>query len=195
MKKKFVSNLILVLFLNLLIKPLYILGIDAEVLKITEINQPGSYGNYFSLLSLSFVLNIFLDFGINNFNTRNIAQNNQLITKHFSGIFSLRLILGFAYLFILFIVGVSLGYSNYQIKWLIVLGFNQVLIAIILFFRSNLSALLHFKEDSVISVTDRLLLIIFCGLIICSNVFQSIFNHFFLFFCSFVYWSMKYKRH
>ena len=38
MKKKFVSNLILVLFLNLLIKPFYILGIDAEVLKITELN-------------------------------------------------------------------------------------------------------------------------------------------------------------
>lgn len=143
MKKKFVSNLILVLFLNLLIKPFYILGIDAEVLKVTELNQPGSYGNYFSLLSLSFVLNIFLDLGINNFNTRNIAQNNQLITKHFSGIFSLRLILGFAYLIILFIIGVSLGYSNYQIKWLIVLGVNQVLIALILFFRSNLSALLH----------------------------------------------------
>ena len=173
MKKKFVSNLILVLFLNLLIKPFYILGIDAEVLKITELNHPGSYGNYFSLLSLSFVLNIFLDLGINNFNTRNIAQNNQLITKHFSGIFSLRLILGFAYLIILFIIGVSLGYSNYQIKWLIVLGVNQVLIALILFFRSNLSALLHFKEDSVISVTDRLLLIIFCGLIIWGGFFEN----------------------
>jgi O-antigen/teichoic acid export membrane protein len=47
-----------------------------------------------------------------------------------------------------------------------------VLIAIILFFRSNLSALLHFKEDSVISVTDRLLLIIFCGLIIWGGVFE-----------------------
>ena len=173
MKKKFVSNLILVLFLNLLIKPFYILGIDAEVLKVTELNQPGSYGNYFSLLSLSFVLNIFLDLGINNFNTRNIAQNNQLITKHFSGIFSLRLILGFAYLIILFIIGVSLGYSNYQIKWLIVLGVNQVLIALILFFRSNLSALLHFKEDSIISVTDRLLLIIFCGLIIWGGFFEN----------------------
>ena len=117
MKKKFVSNLILVLFLNLLIKPFYILGIDAEVLKITELNNPGSYGNYFSLLSLTFVLNIFLDLGVNNFNTRNIAQNSQLITKHFSRIFSLRLLLGGTYLAILLIIGFSLNYSNYQIKW------------------------------------------------------------------------------
>ena len=173
MKKKFVSNLILVLFLNLLVKPFYILGIDAEVLKITELNSPGSYGNYFSLLSLTFVLNIFLDLGVNNFNTRNIAQNTQLLTKHFSGIFSLRLILGGLYLLILLVVGFSLNYSNYQIKWLVVLGVNQILIAIILFFRSNLSAMLQFKEDSIISVADRLLLIIFCGLIIWGNLFKN----------------------
>ncbi len=173
MKKKFVSNLILVLFLNLLIKPFYILGIDAEILKITELNNPGSYGNYFSLLSLTFVLNIFLDLGVNNFNTRNIAQNTQLLTKHFSGIFSLRLLLGIGYLVVLLIVGVSLDYSNYQMKWLILLGFNQILIALILFFRSNLSALLHFKEDSIISITDRLLLIIFCGFIIWGGFFET----------------------
>ena len=53
MKKKFVSNLLLVLILNVIIKPFYILGIDAEVLKLTEQNDPGSYGSYFSLLSLS----------------------------------------------------------------------------------------------------------------------------------------------
>ena len=84
MKKKFLSNLILVLLLNVVIKPFYIIGIDAEILKITEQDSPGSYGTYFSLLSLSFIFNIILDMGVNNFNTRNIAQNNQLLQKHFS---------------------------------------------------------------------------------------------------------------
>ena len=65
MKKKFLSNLLLVLILNVVIKPLYILGIDAEILKITEQNDPGSYGTYFSLLSLSFIFNIILDLGVN----------------------------------------------------------------------------------------------------------------------------------
>ena len=59
MKRKFVSNLILVLVLNFIIKPFYILGIDAEILKITELNNAGTYGTYFSLLSLSFVFNNF----------------------------------------------------------------------------------------------------------------------------------------
>ena len=50
MQKKFVVNLALLLFLNLLVKPFYILGIDAEVQ-----NQVGAedYGMYFSIFSFS----------------------------------------------------------------------------------------------------------------------------------------------
>ena len=163
MKKKFLSNLILVLILNMVIKPFYILGIDAEILKITEQNSPGSYGTYFSLLSLSFIFNIVLDMGVNNFNTRNIAQNNQLLQKHFSRIFSLKLILSIIYITILFLSGLIFDLSFHEMKWLIIIGFNQILVALILFVRSNLSALLLFKKDSILSVTDRIILIFFCG--------------------------------
>jgi len=163
MKKKFFSNLVLVLLLNVVIKPLYILGIDAEILRITELNVPGSYGTYFSLLSLSFIFNIILDLGINNFNTRNIAQNNQLIKKHFSRIFTLKLILSLFYLLILIFVGFLFDFSLSEIKWLVIIGFNQVLVGIILYLRSNLSALLLFKRDGLLSVIDRLILILFCG--------------------------------
>ena len=104
MKNKFFSNLVLILLLNMVIKPLYILGIDAEILKITEYNNPGAYGTYFSLLNLTFIFNIILDLGINNFNTRNIAQNNQLFKKHFSKIFSLKITLSFIYLLFLLLI-------------------------------------------------------------------------------------------
>ena len=163
MKKKFVSNLLLVLILNVIIKPFYILGIDAEVLKLTEQNDPGSYGTYFSLLSLSFIFNIILDMGVNTFNTRNIAQNSQLIQKHFSGIFTLKIFLSIIYLIVIIVFGIIFSYSIDNLKWLIIIGLNQILIAFILFIRSNLSALLMFSQDSFLSVTDRLLLIFFCG--------------------------------
>ena len=61
MQKKFLTNLVLVLVLNALVKPFYIIGIDAEILKQVEASQPGSYGEYFSLLGVTFILNIFLD--------------------------------------------------------------------------------------------------------------------------------------
>ena len=69
MQKKFVTNLALLLFLNLLIKPFWILGIDRSVQ-----NSVGAadYGMYFALFNFSFLLNIILDFGITNFNNKNI---------------------------------------------------------------------------------------------------------------------------
>ena len=90
MQKKFIKNLFFLLVLNLLIKPFYILGIDAEI-----INRVGAekYGIYFSLFNFSFLFNIFLDFGINNFNTKNVAQNEHLLSKYFSKLFSLKLLL------------------------------------------------------------------------------------------------------
>src|SRR5690242_1120489 len=60
MRRTFLINLALVLVLNLLVKPFYILGIDAEV----QVRVGTSaYGTYYALLSLSFLLNMLLDLG------------------------------------------------------------------------------------------------------------------------------------
>lgn len=176
MQKKFIVNLGFVLLLNLLVKPFYILGIDAEVLNQVEASNAGSYGEYFSLMGLTFVLNIFLDFGIINFNTRNIAQNKQLLTKHFSGITSLRLLISFFYILLIVISGLIFGYSAHQFKLLGILAFNQVLVGFILYFRSNLSGMLKFKQDSIVSVLDRLLLIIICSTLLWGGVTKEPFK-------------------
>ena len=94
MLKKFLKNIALVLFLNLLIKPFWILGIDRTVQNVVGV---ADYGFYYSIFSFSFLLNILLDFGITNFNNKNIAQNNHLLRKHLSSIIVLKLILGFIY--------------------------------------------------------------------------------------------------
>ena len=81
MQKKFVSNLILIVLLNLLVKPLAIFGIDAEVQNEVGAEQ---FGIYFSLLNFSFLFNILLDFGINNFTTKNVAQHPKIASKYFN---------------------------------------------------------------------------------------------------------------
>ena len=155
MQKKFITNLFFLLVLNLLVKPFYILGIDAEI-----INRVGAemYGIYFSLFNFSFLFNIFLDFGINNFNTKNVAQNEHLLTKYFSKLFSLKLLLVLGYVFFTISAGFIWGYSNYALKLLLMLAFNQGLVAIILYLRSNLGGIQMFVKDSVISVLDRFLI-------------------------------------
>jgi O-antigen/teichoic acid export membrane protein len=155
MQKKFIINLILVLVLNIIVKPFYILGIDAEVLKQTG----EDYGIYFSLLGLTYILNIFLDAGIVNYNTKNIAQHKHLLHKHFSGIISIRIAFSLVYFILIYIIAWLLNYPPDYYWLLSVLAFNQVLVAFILYLRSNLSGLLLFKQDSIISVLDRFLLI------------------------------------
>jgi len=173
MQHKFIINLAFVLFLNLLVKPFYILGIDTEVL-----NRVGEevYGNYFALISFSFLMNIFLDAGITNFNTKNIAQHSQLLQKHFSNIIVVRMLLALAYLLLISVVGLVIGYSANQLLLLLVLGFNQMLVAFILYFRSNLSGLHLFVQDSIISVLDRVLLIGFIGILLWGNVTEKPFQ-------------------
>ena len=55
MKRKFVTNLILLLFLNLLVKPFWILGIDRTVQNLVG---DESYGLYFALFNFSLILKL-----------------------------------------------------------------------------------------------------------------------------------------
>ena len=163
MQRKFLSNLVLLLFLNLLVKPFWILGVDRTVQ-----NELGTeaYGTYFALLNFSFLLNILLDLGITNFNNRNIAQNQHLFSKHFPAIFNLKLFLGVLYMVLGLIAGWVLGYSSREWEILVLLLLNQFLVSLVLYLRSNFAGLHLFRLDSVVSVLDRFLLIIICGSLI-----------------------------
>lgn len=167
MQRKFITNLGLLLLLNLLIKPFWILGIDRSVQNIVGAEE---YGIYYALFNFSFLLNIVLDVGITNFNTKNIAQNRQLISKHFSSIAVLKLLLALVYIVLTFTCGWIIGYSLGQMKFVLLLGFNQFLISMILYLRSNLAGLHHFKTYSAISVLDRALMIAICAVLLWGNI-------------------------
>jgi len=155
------------LFLNFLVKPFYILGIDAEIQ-----NRVGAedYGMYFSLLGFTFLFTIFLDVGIVNFTTRTISQQPFLIQKYFSKVFSLRILLALIYGVLVLILGGIIGYNQSEIYLLLWLIFNQILAGFTLYFRSNLTGLLLFKYDSIVSVLDRFLLIIICSILLWGGV-------------------------
>lgn len=172
-RKDFVFNLCFLLFLNLLVKPFWILGIDVGVQ-----NQVGAeaYGLYFAIFNFTFMFNILLDMGITNFNNRNIAQNQQLLDKHLSGIIGLRCLLGVIYLAVVFLIALLIGYRGIMLKLLFWTGFNQFLNTFLLYLRSNVSALLMFKTDSLLSVMDRLLMIFICGLLLWGNVTNKSFQ-------------------
>jgi O-antigen/teichoic acid export membrane protein len=163
MRKTFVSNLILIIGLNLLIKPFYILGIEVEIQ-----NRVGAekFGSYFALIAFSFLINMIPDMGMTNWNARQVAKTGQLSSSSFSALIQLRIVLSVIYFLICLILGVTIGYSKQELIILAILAFNQVLSLFVLFFRSCLAGLHLFRKDSVLSILDRAILVLLLGFLL-----------------------------
>jgi O-antigen/teichoic acid export membrane protein len=173
LKRKFITNLLLLLFLNVLIKPFWIFGIDRHVQNLVG---DASYGLYSSLLSFSMLLNILLDLGITNYNNKNIAEHHQLMKKHISNIVGLKFLLAGIYAIVCMLVALIIGYTKIQIHLLTLLILNQFLISFTLYLRSNISGLHLFRTDSLLSVLDRSLMIIICSVLLFTNITNHVFK-------------------
>jgi O-antigen/teichoic acid export membrane protein len=160
MHRIFFSNLLFSLLLNLLIKPIAIFGIDAQVQNAVGLDH---YGLYFSLLSLSLILNILMDLGINNYVIKTVAKNQEEAKSQISSVLILRLALFILYLGVLFVIAFLLGYDSAALKLLFLLGLNQLFIVFIAYFRGFFAGMQRYKLDSFFSVFDRIILILTAG--------------------------------
>ena len=152
MQNRFIKNIIFLLFLNLLVKPFWILA----------------------LFNFSYLFYILLDLGITNFNSRAVAQDPKNLSKHFGGLTEIKLLLGLLYAAVIFVVGYFCGYNEgLKLKLLFWCGLNQILLSFILYLRSNIQGLLLFKQDSILSVFDRVLAIVIMCLVLWSGWFPK----------------------
>ncbi|MCC5918884.1 MAG: oligosaccharide flippase family protein [Cryomorphaceae bacterium] len=160
MQRKFLSGITFFFVLNILIKPLWVFGIDMAVQ-----NRVGAdvYGSYFALLNLTLMFAILLDLGINMSNTRNVAGNENSIRDFFPSLFFLRIILLILFSLVVGAVGIALGYEALMIKWLAWMIFNQFLFSFLMFIRSYVGGLQWFNWDAFLSVADKLLMVIILG--------------------------------
>lgn len=160
MQRKFVSSLLLLLLVNVLIKPLWIFGVDLQVQ-----NQVGAeaYGLYSAIFSFALIFNILLDFGLSHQSNRRIAQNPGALARHFSGLIGLKLLLGLVYFAVALVLGYFLGYGQAHAPLLLLLAASQFLSSMVLFLRSHLAGLQLFQQDALMSVLDKSLLILSCG--------------------------------
>ena len=172
MQTKFVLNLAILLFLNLLVKPFWIFGIDRNIQNLAGAD---AYGIYFALFNFTLIFSILLDLGLTNYNTRNIAQNNHLVAKYFSKLVVLKFLLGVFYLIIIGLLFFVFNYPKKHINMFLALALSQFLLSFVLYLRSNFAGLQMFKTDSFVSIIDRLLMIIICGYWIFTDYFSGAF--------------------
>ncbi|WP_116108109.1 polysaccharide biosynthesis C-terminal domain-containing protein [Lewinella sp. IMCC34191] len=160
MLASFLKNVLLVLVLNLAVKGIYLFGIERTVQ-----NQlpEGDYGLYFSLLGLGMVLQVIADCGLQLYNNRTLSGHRQLLAKYFPYFLGLKTLLGALFLGALLIVGYVVGYRDWELVLLMIIGFGQLLNSLVLYLRSSLSGLGRYALDSTFSVLDKLLVIAIIG--------------------------------
>lgn len=152
-------------FVNLLIKPFWVFGIDRTVQnKVGE----SEYGLYFAIFNFTYLFQILLDFGFQNYSNREVAADNKRINELLPSILVFKTALFLVYLVLCIAVAYPLGYLSKPFIW-IILG-NQILLSFNIYLRSNVSAHQHFITDALLSVLDKLLMIVFCAILIWGNL-------------------------
>ncbi len=172
MKREFLLNLIFLFAINLIIKPLYIFGIDRNIQNTVGEN----YGIYFALLSYTYLFQMINDMGLQNFTARTISINPTLINTYFASILKLKLILGIIFAALVWIGAWILGYNlHYQflLIWLICI---QILTSGVLYLRANIAGMGFYRFDSFLSILDKSLLILILGFILIQPTLQESFQ-------------------
>lgn len=146
-----------------MIKPLYIFGIDVGVQNAAG---PEAYGLYFYLLGFVYLFQVINDLGIQNFNNRFISLNEHLLAKYFPHIFSLKLVLGFLFLTITSVVGLTMGLMQMYPLLFGIIAVNLILDSLNGYLRSNIAGLAWYRTDSLLSVTDKIIMIVLVGFLL-----------------------------
>ena len=174
MNREFLLNILFLVFINLLIKPFFIFGID---LTVQNRVPDGDYGLYFTLFNFTYLFQILNDFGIQNFNNRNLSQHPQLLPKYFPNLLLLKGLLGIVYFVLTAAVAWGIaGYDQRAMGLLSIVLINQILTQLIFFLRSNISGLWYYRVDSVLSSLDKLLMLGTCSLVLWANPFPMAFS-------------------
>ncbi len=156
MKREFLVNLIFLFGINLLVKPIYLFGIERGVQNILP---PGEYGVWFALFNFTFLFQIINDFGLRIFTNRQVAQNRHMVGHYLPNLLVLKGMLGVSYLLIVLISSLLIGYPYSLLPLVGLVAFNQLLSSLSLYLRANLAGLGMYKVDSLLSAGDKLLMI------------------------------------
>ncbi|MEO0339232.1 MAG: oligosaccharide flippase family protein [Bacteroidota bacterium] len=166
MNREFLINIAFLLGINLLIKPIYLFGIDRNVQNLVF----EDYGWFATFWSFTFLFQIIADLGLQYYNNRQISQHRHLLNKYFPSLLVLKLGLSFFFIIVLFIAGFLKGYLQEYPLLFSLLAINQTLLSFLLYFRTNVSGLGYYRYDSFLSILDKLLMIVVLGVILWGGV-------------------------
>jgi O-antigen/teichoic acid export membrane protein len=149
-------NISLAVLLNLLIKTAWILANNIVQDRIGH----ARFGLYLALYSFGFLFLALSDFGINQYTTKTLASQPDLLKKLFPSLISLKL--GLSAIYPVFMIGAGwlVGYRGEELYFLFILCGVHAILQVNFFFRANFQAFQRFRFDAFASVLDRLLMLV-----------------------------------
>jgi O-antigen/teichoic acid export membrane protein len=170
MLNKFLKSLSILLLLNLLIKPFWVLFVDRLVQE-----QVGNvaFGMYQTFASFSLIFSIILDPGLKNFYNTSLSKDISMHSRDTGRYILIKLLLGGV--FFVLIGAIAFSSEDYRQNWqlFLLLAINHILLSFLLFFRSTLTGLGYYRRDSVMSVVDRVIMVITAVPIFFTDWFQG----------------------
>ncbi len=171
--QKFLRQAAFVQFLNILVKPAWILIIDRSVQNLLP---PADYVSYYTWLSFSILFVILLDLGIHTYNNTKIASNRDFLISGTPALGRLKAFLAILYIAVLFASAWVLKIDKSEVILLSGIAAYQVLQSLGLFFRSSITALGKYKTEGWLSVSERLFSLLACALFLWIPALNEHFN-------------------
>jgi len=158
----------LLFLINLLIKPIYIFAIDAEVQNRLGTEQ---YGWYFHVFNVIFLLSVVNDPGIQNWNAQYLPRHRMSAASHLSSVVGVKMLLAFVFMCFTWCVMQLAGYGH---SWLfLMLSGNLVLSSAFMILRGSIAGLGHYRTDSWLSSLDKVLMAFILGVLLYSNSIET----------------------
>lgn len=153
--KQFLRGLSWLVVLNLLIKPVWVFGIDRKVQ-----NTVGheAFGTWFALLNLSIILAIIADAGLTNLMNRELALGRRLSVR---SLLRYKAFLSVVYVFLFVFVCWLWHVRRWDLVWLAAL--TQLLSSYLVFFRNVITGHQQFRTDAWLSITDKGAMVLVCA--------------------------------
>ena len=160
MRRAFASNLILLLAINAIVKPLYIFGIDLGVQNAVGTTEYGLYATWFSF---AFLFGAIYDLGLQNYNAVTLAKSPRLLQERLPLMLSLKLGLSLLYAGVVLAAAYTINAGPREMNLVLLAVAYHACLSILQLLRTNLGAQESYRFNSVVSVIDRLLLIFALG--------------------------------
>lgn len=171
MKKEFLINVFILVLINFLVKPFYLLIVETDVQNTVGTDQ---YGYYFGLFSFVFLFQFINDPGIQQYNAVTIATENSFSFLEY--LLGLKLLLGLVFILTVLTGAYLFDYNTNDFYLILFICLNFILSSFFVIIRSSISAIGKYRVDSFISAIDKVLLILILSYLLWFSNHNSAFS-------------------